>query len=81
MKNITITLDPETANWLRVLSAEQNKSVSRYVGELLQSQMKDRRDYQRAMRRYFSKPPLPLGDDPEKWPTRTDLYERARIRR
>src|SRR4029079_12497948 len=29
MKNITITLDPETAAWVRVHAAEQNKSVSR----------------------------------------------------
>ena len=48
MKNITITLDAETAAWVRVQAAEQNKSVSRFVGEYLQTQMKDRREYQRA---------------------------------
>jgi hypothetical protein len=29
MKNITITLDPETAAWIRVQAAEKNMSVSR----------------------------------------------------
>ncbi len=42
MKNITITLDLDTAKWVRIKAAEQNKSVSRFVGELLQQQMKER---------------------------------------
>jgi hypothetical protein len=80
MKNITITLDEETAAWVRVHAAEENKSVSRLVGEILQSRMKDRREYQRAMRRYLSKPPFDLGGEPEKYPTRDELYDRTRIR-
>ena len=50
MKNITITLDPETAAWVRVHAAEQNKSVSRLVGEILSGTDEDRREYRRAMR-------------------------------
>jgi len=80
MKNITITLDQETANWIRVHAAEQNKSVSRLVGEILQARMKDRREYQRAMRRYLSKPPFDFSGEPEKYPTREELYDRVRIR-
>jgi plasmid stability protein len=80
MKNITITLDEETAAWVRVHAAEQNKSVSRLVGEVLQSRMKDRREYQRAMRRYLAKPPFELTGEPEKYPTREDIHDRARIR-
>jgi plasmid stability protein len=80
MKNITITLDEETAAWVRVHAAEQNKSVSRVVGEVLQSRMKDRREYQRAMRRYLAKPPFELTGKPEKYPTREDIHDRARFR-
>jgi hypothetical protein len=80
MKNITITLDAETAGWLRVHAAEQNKSVSRLVGEILQSRMKDRREYQRAMRRYLSKPPFDLSGEPEKYPSREEIHDRMRIR-
>jgi plasmid stability protein len=65
MKNITITLDPETAAWVRVHAAEQNKSVSRLVGEILQARMK---------------PPFDLTGEPEKYPTRDEIYDRARIR-
>ncbi|MEO8064298.1 MAG: hypothetical protein ABI821_16305 [Pseudomonadota bacterium] len=80
MKNITITLDQETASWIRVHAAEQNKSVSRLVGEILQARMKDRREYQRAMRRCLSKPPFDLSGEPEKYPSREELYDRVRIR-
>jgi hypothetical protein len=80
MKNITITLDEETAAWVRVHAAEANKSVSRLVGEILQLRMKDRRDYQRSMRRYLSKPPFDLTGEAEKYPTRETLHDRAHIR-
>lgn len=80
MKNITITLDPDTAKWVRVKAAEQNLSVSKFVGMLLQQQMKDRIDYQRAMERFLSKPPLKLFDSGDSLPKREELYERPRIR-
>jgi hypothetical protein len=80
MKNITITLDPDTAKWVRIKAAEQNKSVSRFVGELLQQQMKDRANYQRAMERFLAKPPVRIRDPGEPLPTRKELYDRARIR-
>lgn len=35
MHNVTISMDEETARWLRVEAAKAGKSVSRYVGELL----------------------------------------------
>jgi hypothetical protein len=80
MKNITITLDPETAKWVRVKAAEQNMSVSRFVGEVLQQQMKDRLEYQRAMQSFLSKPPLKLGDPGDPLPKRAELYDRPRLR-
>ena len=80
MKNITITLDLETANWLRVNAAEQNKSVSRFVGDLVQEQMQDRVAYARAMRSFLSKPPLKLREPGEPLPKREELYVRPRLR-
>jgi plasmid stability protein len=80
MKNITITLDTETAAWIRVHAAEQNKSVSRLVGEILQEQMNDRREYRRAMQAYLSKPPFDLTGSPEKYPSREEIHDRSRIR-
>jgi hypothetical protein len=80
MKNITITLDAETAAWVRVHAAEQNKSVSRLVGEILQIRMKDRRDYQRAMKRALSKEPLKLAGNTEKPTLRDEAYVGPRLR-
>jgi hypothetical protein len=80
MKNITITLDADTAKWVRIKAAEQNKSVSRFVGDLLQQQMKERANYQRAMESFLSKPPITLREPGEPLPKREDLYVRPRIR-
>jgi hypothetical protein len=80
MKNITITLDSETASWVRIKAAQQNKSVSRFIGELLQQQMKDKLESQRAMERFLSKPPFALGEPGEPLPKREELYDRPRIR-
>ena len=80
MKNITITLDAETAAWVRVHAAEQNKSVSRLVGEILQVRMRDRRDYQRAMKRSLSKAPLELTGNIGKPTLRDEIYGSPRLR-
>jgi hypothetical protein len=80
VKNITITLDAETAAWVRVKAAEQSMSVSRFIGDLLQQQMKDRLEYQRAMERYLSKPPFDLSGPPEKYPSREEIHDRSRVR-
>ena len=80
MKNITITLDDETAAWVRLQAAEQNKSVSRFVGEHIQTSMKGRRQYERAMSAYLSKPPFDLAGPPEEYPTRDEIHDRSRFR-
>jgi hypothetical protein len=80
MKNITITLDDETAAWLRTQAAEQNMSVSRFVGEQLQASMRDRREYQRAYRRWLARPSFNLAGNPEKYPSRDEVHDRSRIR-
>lgn len=81
MKNITITLDPETASWIRVQAAEKNTSVSRLVGELLRERMTHNREYQSAMRHFLSRQPLVLREPGEKLPTREEIYDRPVLRR
>ena len=80
MKNITITLDDERASWVRTQAAEQKKSVSRFVGEHLQTSMKDRVEYQRAYRRWLARPSFNLTGTPEKYSTREEIHDRTRIR-
>lgn len=80
MKNMTITLDDETAAWVRAQAAEQSKSISRFVGEHLQASMKDRREYQRAYRRWLARPSFNLTGKPEEYPSREEVHDRTRVR-
>jgi len=85
LKNVTITLDDETARWARIRAAERNTSVSRLVGEMLRDEMekqqgKRRVEYEKAMRDYLAIAPVPLRQPGEKWPTREEVHERHRLR-
>ena len=81
MKNVTITLDAETAAWARVHAAELNMSVSRYVGELLRERMRGSREYDEAMRRYFANTFVIRRKPGERYPTREELHDRPGLRR
>ena len=80
MKNITITLEPEVARWVRIKAAEQEISISRYVGELLKETMEANQQYEQARRQYLGLPPKPLGNPEEPLPKRETLYDRAVLR-
>jgi hypothetical protein len=80
MKNITITLDEQTAARARRRAAELGMSLSRYVGELLESSMRESREYEQAMRRFFARKPRVLSKPGMRHPKREELHERGRIR-
>jgi hypothetical protein len=80
MKNITITLDEQTAAWVRILAAQRGMSVSRLVGDLVHERLREARDYKEAMRRFFSHKPFQfqwVGGHP---PAREEIHDRARAR-
>jgi uncharacterized protein DUF6364 len=77
---VTITLDEETAAWVRVYAAQHNISISRMVGELLQQRMHQSREYQGAMRRYLDKAPVKLKRAGKRYATRDELHDRTRLR-
>ena len=82
MKNVTITLDEETAKWARVHAAEKNVSLSRFVGEVLREHMRQSREYELAMQRYLSRGPFKeLKGPPERYPTRDEIHDRPVLRR
>jgi len=81
MKNVTITLDQETAAWTRVHAAQRNLSVSRFVGEVLREHMHEAREYEAAMKRFFALKPFPLTGPPQRYPKREELYDRPVFRR
>lgn len=80
MKNVTITLDKETAAWVRVAAAREDKSVSRFIADLLGERMRASRDYADAMRRFLGRRPSVLNAEGAALPTRDELHERADLR-
>lgn len=82
MKNVTISLDEKVARWARVKAAEQDKSLSRFLAELLEERMRpepgDRVEFLQVFR---SVKPVRLREPGEKLPTRDELYDRKLFRR
>ena len=75
MRNVTITMDEETARWARIEAARNDTSVSRFVGGLLREHMQRRNSYEQARRSYMSRRPTSLsGGAP--YPTRDEIHER-----
>jgi plasmid stability protein len=79
MKNVTITLDEEVARWVRVSAARHNLSVSRYVGELLKSQMESERGYEQAMRSFLGRKAKALKTSGG-YPGRDEIHDRSVLR-
>lgn len=73
---MTIVLREEVARWLRVRAAENDQSVSRYVGELLGEMMDREQSYTDARAEFFSVPPRRLRNASESLPSREELYDR-----
>lgn len=76
VRNVTITLDDETARWARIEAAKKDISLSRLIRDLLEETYKHQAEYQRAMESYKSILPRPLKRQGERYPTREEIYER-----
>jgi hypothetical protein len=82
MRNVTVTLDEETAHRARVKAAEQKMSLSRYIGEVLRRQLRHDDAYEAAYRGWRAdRKPWPLKGPPRPYPKREELYDRAVFRR
>ena len=96
VRNVTISLEEETARWARVKAAEADKSLSRFVSELLNRERRSKdealapptdgpvdvadQEYVAAMKRYLSRPPF-LHLGGDPLPRREELYDRPVLRR
>lgn len=54
MKNVTITVEDATLEWVRIEAAKRNTSVSRLVGEMLTDKMQFDDAYARALREWVA---------------------------
>lgn len=49
MKNVTVTLPEEIASWLRAQAAENGRSLSRWLADLLERMRRQEGEYETAM--------------------------------
>ena len=77
MRNVTITLEEETARWARVWAAREGTSVSRLLGDLLKEKMLREKGYHTARRRFVERPPRVLKAEGEEYPGRDEIHDRG----
>jgi hypothetical protein len=77
MKNVTVTLDEETARWARIEAARRDVSVSSLLRDLLHDHMGGSESYAGAQERYLSRGPRKLGGPR---PSREELHDRVGLR-
>ena len=74
-RNVIIRISDETALWARRKAAEENTSVSRLVGEMIERQMRLTDDYWRAFEHWKSNRPLAAAGAAQRI-TREQAHER-----
>ncbi len=74
MKNVTITMEDEPLEWVRVQAAKGNISVSRYLGQILEEEMRRSNAYEQAMRSALKFESL--GSSDGSYTQRGTLYDR-----
>jgi hypothetical protein len=75
LRNVTITVEENVARWARRKAAEENTSVSKLVGRMLEKEMRLNDEYWHAYERWKQLPTIP-GIDAEPKLTREELHER-----
>ena len=79
MKNVTITLPDDLARWLRVRAAEDDRSVSRWIADLLAGMRRREDEYEVAMREFLAVKPRRMVWVDGRRPTREELHDRRRF--
>ena len=69
VKNMHITLSEDVARWLWIKAAEDNKTVSEWVSELLEEARRRQHDYRIAMQMLLTGTP-----DRIDWPSETQVH-------
>jgi len=77
---MTITVTEEVARWARKAAAEENTSVSKLVGRMLEEEMRRTDEYWAAYERVKKIKPI-KGLDASKRAKRKEIYDRPVFRR
>lgn len=75
-RNLTITVDEETAEWVRVAAAKEGSSMSRFVGALLEREREAREGYEAAARSLLSREPQEIRGGEDEYPSRGAVHDR-----
>ena len=79
MRNVTVSLDEETARWAGIEAARRDMSVSGFIRQLLRERMGGQVAYAGAMSRYLSRTGSDLSEGGG-YPAREELHDRAGLR-
>ena len=82
MKNVTVALPEDVARWLRVRAAEDDRSVSRWLAELVERIRSQDDGYEISMERFLARArePRALEWIDGRRPARDELHDRAGLR-
>jgi hypothetical protein len=76
LKNVTITVEEEALRWARKQAAEENTSVSKLVGRMLEDKMRQTDEYWAAYEKW--KRIKPINGAAVNRATREETHERRR---
>jgi hypothetical protein len=78
LRNVTVTLEEDVAQWARIEAARRDTSVSRLLGALLKERMAAQDGYEKSMRRSLARKPFLHSDG--RYLTREEVHDRAGLR-
>lgn len=76
-RNVTVSLDEETARWVRVEAAKRDVSVSRFLADLLADRRHRTEAYESARALFMGRDPRPLRRPGTPLPGRDEVHRRS----
>lgn len=76
-RNVTVSLDEETARWVRVEAAKRDVSVSRFLADLLVERRQRTEAYESARAVFMGREPRPLRRPGVPLPGRDEVHRRS----
>ncbi len=75
MRNVTVSIPDDLAQWARVWAAEHDSSISAMLSDVLRGMREKECRYASAMESFFAAEPKKLSDGAA-YPDRDSLYDR-----
>lgn len=76
-RNVTVSMDEETARWVRIEAAKRDVSMSQFLSEVLAERRRKVEGYDAARLRFMAREPRPLRRRGDPLPGRDELHERG----